>query len=75
MLTNDNIITISILTVVCIVLFWLLKHTLFRKGSVQLRKAFATIFTLLFFWIFCLILQIIGANLFGINPIYFELCF
>ena len=74
MLTNDNIITISILTVVCIVLFWLLKHTLFRKGSVQLRKAFATIFTLLFFWIFCLILQIIGANLFGINPIYFEYC-
>ena len=72
MLSSSNILTMSILAVVCLVLIILLRYTLSKKGSKQLRKAFTVIFILLIFWIVCLILQILGSNILNINPLYFE---
>ena len=72
MLSTYDIITIGVLTVLCIILIFLFKSLLTRKKKKQLDKTFLVVFILIILWILCEILQIFCTNKFNANPLYFE---
>ena len=72
MLSTHNIITISVLIVLCISLLVLSRYILKRKKKNQLEITFLILFGMLIFWMSCAIAQIICTNLFNMIPIYFD---
>ena len=72
MLSQSNIITVSILMFLCVFLLFLLIFVARKKRKRQLDKIFIITFSLLIFWMLCLSLQIIFTNIYNVNPLIFE---
>ena len=72
MLATNDIILISILSVLCVILIFLLRRLSSGKMNKQLEKSFTIVFVLIIFWLLCEILQIVCTKLFNANPIYFD---
>ena len=72
MITSSYTIILGILSFLCVLLTILIINVSRKKGKKQLDKVFIISSGLLIFWMLGLICQIIGVNIYNINPIYFD---
>ena len=72
MFTTSNIFLLCTFVFLCAVLAILLNHLLNKENKKQLDKIFIIIFSMILFWIICMVIQLFCINIFNTNPIFFD---